>query len=83
MPRKIVDWRKGHSLVSRMTVHLLGLITVFRFSSLKSNLFRYSYLLDEIKSETNSATQKLDWIKKAFVAYMQDYFYEAKVRLSV
>ena len=48
----------------------------------KSNLFRYNYLLDEIKSETNSATQKLDWIKKAFDAYMRDYFYEAKVRLN-
>ena len=45
------------------------------------DLFRYNYFLDEIKSETNSLTQKLEWIKKAFNAYMKDYYYEAKVRL--
>ena len=33
-PRKIVDWRKGHSLMSRMMAHLLGLITHFRCSAL-------------------------------------------------
>ena len=46
----------------------------------KPDLFRYNYLLDEIKSETNSVTEKLEWIKKGFTAYMKEYFYESKVR---
>lgn len=43
----------------------------------------YNYLLDEIESETNSVTQKLEWIKKGFVTYMQDYYYEAKTSSNV
>ena len=45
-----------------------------------NDLFRYNYLLNEIKSEENSLTEKLEWIKKAFRTYMKDYYYEAKVR---
>ena len=75
-------------------VHLLGLnraftavksyfiVVIRRKRCFKPDLFRYNYLLDEIESETNSVTQKLEWIKKGFVTYMQDYYYEAKVRLT-
>ena len=45
-----------------------------------NDLLRYNYLLNEIKSEENSLTEKLEWIKKAFRTYMKDYYYEAKVR---
>ena len=63
-----------------MTVHLQGLTAIHPKSDLKPNLFRYNYVLDEIKSETNSVTEKIEWIKKGFETYMNEYFYEAKVR---
>ena len=61
-------------------VHLQGLTAIHPKSDLKPNLFRYNYVLDEIKSENNSVTEKIEWIKKGFETYMKEYFYEAKVR---
>ena len=66
--------------MSWMMVHLPGLTAIHPKCDLKPNLFRYNYVLDEIKSETNSVTEKIEWIKKGFETYMKEYFYEAKVR---